>query len=96
MVGLSPQGDLLVQKIETMLTNFGYQSILFSDETAFEDYIRSDDYQQKTQLCFGVTVQNSTDGNFSYSLRFNITDDTNVTDGPWTTLPLTQDKEVDY
>ena len=95
VVGLSPTGDPLVLKLQTFLTNLGYVPQTFTDDLTFEQYIQSTSYASSKQICFGITVQSSTTGNYSYSLRFNMTLD-NTTDGPWTTLPLSQDDEVDY
>jgi hypothetical protein len=52
-------------------------------------------YVSQQQLCFGITVQNSTFGNYQYQLRFNITGDANNADGPPSDLPLTLDQHVE-
>ena len=46
-------------------------------------------------MCFGITVQSSAGGNYKYQLRFNISLNTARTDGPATTLDLTQDQGID-
>ena len=85
----------MVVKLNTLLTNVGYTPMIFSSQTAFEDYIRATDYSSNTQICFGITVQSSSSGSYLYSLRFEMTTDS-TTDGPWTTLALSQDQAIDY
>jgi ATP-binding cassette, subfamily A (ABC1), member 3 len=46
-------------------------------------------------VCFGITVQSSTSSNYQYKLRFNVTGDDSVTDGPPSDLQLTEDQKID-
>jgi len=94
IVGLTPNGDPLKDKLYTMLNNFGYTTYNYSSETEMETYIRNTAYQNSTQVCFGITVQNSTAGNYQYKLRFNVSEDGSG-DGPSTQSSLTEDAGVD-
>lgn len=78
-----------------MLTGLGYTPQTFASQTAFDAYIRSFDYQTQTKVCFGIDVSSSTGGTYKYALRFNMTQNRDRTDGPWTTLKLTEDRGID-
>lgn len=58
--------------------------------------MRSQDYSSKSQICFAIVVDSSTlGGSYEYKLRFNISVNPVNSDGPSTTLKLTQDKALD-
>lgn len=84
-----------MNKIDTLLTNLGKTSTIFDSTAAFEAFLVDPAYGSPNAICFGITVESSTSGNYFYSLRFNMTTDS-TTDGPWTTLSLSQDKDIDY
>ncbi len=55
-----------------MITSLGYRALNFSSEGDLESYIRNTNYQNTSLICFGITVQSSTSGNYQYKLRFNM------------------------
>lgn len=90
MVGLVPTGDPLINRINTIITGFGYTTQTFASRNDFDAYIRNTNYPSQTQVCFGIEVTSSTSGgNYAYSLRFNMTRNDDSTDGPWTEMELT-------
>lgn len=90
MVGLVPSGDPLVNKLNTMISGYGYTTQIFATQADFDAYIRNANYESQTKVCFGIDVTSSTlGGAYKYSLRFNISQNRQRTDGPWTTLKLT-------
>ena len=96
MVGLMPTGDPLVTALDTMITGYGYTTQLYATEADFEAFIRSTTYETGTKLCFGIAVLSSTlGGNYQYKLRFNISINRQRTDGPATTLDLTEERGID-
>ena len=78
-----------------MIGGLGYSVYNFSTEADLESYVRSTTYQASSQICFGITVQNSTAGNYQYKLRFNISQNPERSDGPSAEALLTQDKGID-
>lgn len=74
----------------------GYTTLNFTDEATLESYVRSSDYSKQTQVCFAIVVDSSTvGGSYQYKLRFNISVNPLNSDGPSTSLKLTQDKAID-
>jgi hypothetical protein len=66
----------------------------YNSETEIESYIRSENYNLGSKICFALVVQNSdaVTHDYQYKLRFNIS--VNRGDGPLTSLKLTQDQAI--
>jgi hypothetical protein len=91
---LAPQTDPLITRLYTSITSLGYTPQYFTTESDLESYVRSSNYPNNPQMCFGIVVDSST-GTYQYKLRFNMTIDQDTTDGPLPTTKLTQDQSID-
>ena len=55
-----------------MINAAGLTTKQFANTADFEAYIRRTDYEVIRKLCFGVTVESSTGGDYQYQIRANI------------------------
>jgi ATP-binding cassette subfamily A (ABC1) protein 3 len=84
-IALAPPQDPLISKLSATLTSLNYSTIFFDDAEAIARHIRDPAYGGDLDpICFGVSVESSSNSNYTYSLWFNITGSNTTTQGPRT------------
>lgn len=86
-IGLGPSGNPIAEKIASYFSNYyGYEIRWFDNNSQINSYARDNDYNNlqmnKTALCLGIMLENYTNDQYSYVLKFNTSDTTDYIELP--------------
>ena len=84
-IALAPRDDPIMTKLNTTLTSLNYETIFFNNSDDLSKHIRDPAYGADLEsICFGVTMDSSSDSNYTYRIWYNITTLNTTTQGPRT------------